>query len=111
MNSGFRLRRSADFQRVRAERRAVADRLLRVQARPNGLEHPRFGISAGRHLGNAVDRNRVRRRLREAARGELAGLFPYDLVLIPTREAVASPYSALAGSLHHHLERLGVSAS
>jgi len=35
---------------------------------PNGRDHDRFGISTGRRLGGAVQRNRVRRRVREVLR-------------------------------------------
>ncbi len=86
----------------------MGDHLLRVQASPNQVGHPRFGITAGRHLGGAVERNLVRRRLRAAASAERAGLLAFDLVLIPARVAVGSPYRELAGSLRRHLDRLGV---
>jgi len=41
---------------------------LVVHARPNGLDHPRLGMSVSRRVGKAVMRNRIRRRLRESFR-------------------------------------------
>jgi ribonuclease P protein component len=92
-----RLRTSAEFAaaRERADR-AWPHRLLMLYVAPNDLGYARAGITVSGRVGNAVIRNRVRRRLRELLRARLPNLGADDLVLIARPAAAGASWSELA---------------
>src|SRR5881398_850850 len=63
-----RLSRSAEFDRVYREGKSHANRYLVIYSFPRETDDasPRLGVSVGRKVGGAVERNRVKRLLREA---------------------------------------------
>lgn len=89
----FRLRRHADFQRAYAAARKRQSASMSWFLAPHpagGPEGPRVGLTAGKVLGKAHERNRIKRRLREALRRHVDLLPPAaDLILHP-RPAVLS---------------------
>ena len=64
----MRLNTSARFKQLYAESPYVSRGVIKCFAAPNQLEKPRLGISIGRRVGTAPQRNLIKRRLREAFR-------------------------------------------
>lgn len=91
-----RLSRSGEFDRVYREGRSHSSRHLVVYSFPRepGDDGPRLGVSVGRRVGGAVDRNRVKRLLRESF-WAIAPELPegHDFVIVARAEA-----GALAGN-------------
>ena len=85
-----RLSRSAEFERVYREGRSHASRHLVLHSFPRTTDSdgPRLGISVGRKVGGAVERNRMKRLLREAFWSAAADLPPeHDFVLVARPDA------------------------
>jgi len=89
----LRVQRKGDFQRAYAQGRRARGEFLLVVGAPNGLAHPRLGLSVGKRVWRgAVQRNRVRRIFREAFRLSVPELPPgLDLILVPAAPALRPP--------------------
>lgn len=109
-----RLKKRREFLAAAAAGRKAALPGLVLQWRARGDELPvRFGFTTTKKLGNAVQRNRARRRLREAARlvaAEFAAaarpLRGADLVLIGRNDTASRDFAALLGDLRAAIARL-----
>ena len=104
MHRDHRLRRKADIELVYREGRVVSGPLLAIRLRPNGLDTFRFAIVAGKRIGNAIVRNRVRRRLREIAR-QLPIRPGLDLIFGARPEAATASFRELATAMRDLLRR------
>ena len=96
MKARMRLRRSADFARVRRDGQWQRHSALLLAVCGNGLPGNRYGFVVGGHIGNAVTRNRVKRRLRALIDALHEALQPgNDIVLIARQPVLRQPFAAL----------------
>ncbi|HEY1931931.1 MAG TPA: ribonuclease P protein component [Acetobacteraceae bacterium] len=106
-----RLTRRAEFLRVAAKGRKAAMPGLVLQALQRNDDAPaRLGFTVTKKVGNAVIRNRTRRRLKEAARLELQAhpAVGVELVLIGRDGTRARDFAALRADLRRALGKTGV---
>jgi ribonuclease P protein component len=106
-----RLKRRAEFLRAASKGRKAATHGLVLQALPREDQGPaRIGFTVTKKIGNAVVRNRTRRRLKEAARLELAGcrLSGVDLVLIGREATRSREFLQLRDDFRRALRKAGV---
>lgn len=100
-----RLRKHADFQRVYQESRRYSSASMsyfyRVRSEDGAAgAQARIGLTTGRVLGKAVERNRIRRRMREAVRLHAQELpAGVDVVLHPRRAVLDMDFRRLAGEV------------
>ncbi len=129
VNRKFRLTRTTDFKRVRQHGRSYAHPLLvlialRAEAgqrddqpvalaavqpadpTTQSLPLTRFAVTAGRSVGNAVQRNRARRRLREAVRLQLRSIKSgWDVIVIARRPCNEASFSEIQSAFSLLLQR------
>ncbi len=96
MKQRYRLRRQSDFQAAMGGRRFHSGRALVGFATPGVSHEARVGVTASRAIKGSVERNRVRRRVREVARKRFLGPdsplrdvgIRYDVVLVARLRAL-----------------------
>lgn len=102
----FRLRTQSEFDAVYHNNVFAADNVLVIQAKTNGFNYSRLGLSIGRKVGNAVQRNRWKRVIRESFRKRRTQ-FPVgmDIVVRPRKGAICES-AAVTRSLEQLVKRV-----
>ncbi len=110
MKRAYRLRRPDQFQRVRREGRSWTHPLLSLNSAPSRRKQPRCGFVVAKRIGNAVVRNRAKRRAREALRLMLAHVAPgHDLVFVVRSPAVAeAPFAQIQAAVEQLVRQAGL---
>jgi len=104
-----RLLKHADFQRVYQNgRRQFTGNMtvffLRRPPDPAMADGPRVGLTVGKVLGGAVERNRIKRRMREAVRLSPPGEGPVDVVFNPRKSVLTLPFAELLSEVTRGLK-------
>jgi ribonuclease P protein component len=109
------LTRSADIQAVIREGKRIRTTHLDVRVLASPLAFPRVGIVVPRHQHSAVDRNRLKRRLRELVRVELLPSLrartPLDVAIRARRDAYTAGLDVLAADVQSIQTRVTTDAS
>jgi ribonuclease P protein component len=102
----FRLTKWTDFKRVRRTGKSYAHPLVVLVACVGEGEATHFGVTAGRSVGNAVQRNQAKRRLRAALQPYLGRALPgWDVVLIARAPLANASFAAVEAALAELLRR------
>ncbi len=105
------LKKNHEFRRLYSRGRSAVSPFFAVYCRRTGRKVNRIGITTGVKLGCAVQRNRVRRRIREMYRTNEERFSPgYDLVVVARTRAVYSRYGEMERSFLHLMRTLGIMA-
>ena len=103
------LRRKADFDALGRRGSVRSTRLLVLRSLRTDRPETRIGLSTPRSLGGAVQRNRVRRRLRELIRERIEAVGAgWDLLFIARPGAGAASYAELREAVRSLLEKSGM---
>jgi ribonuclease P protein component len=107
MRSEHRLTRPQQYASVYDKGSSFSSDLLVIRVLPNGLPISRYGFSINKRVGNAVIRNRIKRRLREIMR--VTALVPSrDIVFIIRPSAAGTDYTGIKKEVERLLSRAGL---
>lgn len=101
-----RLKRKSDFESVFANPSKASHRYLLALYRPNSYSHARIGIILSKHrVKRAVDRNLIRRHIRESFRQQQTLLKGLDIVVLVRSECIPLKTRDIK-ALQHDINRL-----
>ncbi len=105
------LKQNHEFRRLYSKGKSAVSPFFAIYCRKNHRPMSRLGITTGVKLGNAVKRNRVRRRIRELYRtNEEHILCGYDIVVVARTRAIYAQYADLEQSFRKLLKKLELAA-
>lgn len=81
-----KLLKRAQFDAVFSTRKSAGNKRLVLHWADNELGHPRLGLVVSTRFGNAVERNRFKRRIREIFRTHKAEIGSRDIVVLPSKK-------------------------
>lgn len=85
-----RIRRKADFLRILKKGTKIQSAHFRIALCPNDQPYSRLGVAVGKRVGSAVERNRIKRLVREFFRLHKGFLSPSTDFVVAAKEGAAS---------------------
>ena len=111
MKAAVTLKQNYEFRRLYQRGASAVGGGMVLYCRKNRLGHNRLGITASVKLGNAVKRNRARRRLREVYRLNSPQLRQgWDIILVARGRTLTAPWKELNGTFLRLSRKLDIRA-
>jgi len=103
----LRLKKAEEFQRVFAKPFKTSDKYFTILARQNELTHSRLGLAiAKKYIKRAIDRNKIKRAVRENFRTHQYQIDHWDIVVLARPSAANAEKKTLSASLIKHWLKL-----
>lgn len=104
------LKKDKEFDNVFKHGRSSFNKILGAKAVSNELGNSRFGILVSNKISKkAVARNKIKRRIREIIRLQLAELKPgFDIVIITLPSVLGRSYQEIEEAIHYNFKKLGL---
>ena len=99
MKKEFRVKKNEEFEKIITAGNRVTSRRFVLYYHPAAFDHDRVGISAGKKLGNAVDRVRIRRQVRMMVQEIFDFHSGFDYILIVRPGYLNSDFAASKNDL------------
>ena len=100
------LTRSTDIQRLKRTGISFTNPFMILIASPNNLSFSRFAIAAGRSVGNAVSRNRAKRRLRSCLEVTSKTINPgWDLIIYGRQRLLSATFNEIRIAMNEIMQK------
>ena len=100
------LRKSYEFKKVFNNSQAFVLPFIVIYILENNTDTARLGLCVSKKIGNAVTRNRIKRRIRAAVRSLTHEYRGYDVVVVARKSIVSRPYSDILHALRKALSKI-----
>ena len=105
MKKEYRVKSSQDFDNIIRKKQSFANRQFVIYFQKNKLEHMRLGISVSKKLGKALERNKIKRYIRETFKTRKNHIKNYDIIIIARAGVKELPFLEVGSSIDHVLKK------
>ncbi|MFA5536156.1 MAG: ribonuclease P protein component [Bacillota bacterium] len=109
LNQLNRLKKNQEFQRVYQHKKSFVGRYLVLYLKKNNLNYTRFGFVVSKKIGKAVERNKIKRRMKEVCRLSFDSFAAgYDLIFVARRKIKGISYQLVEQEIEKLSTRAGI---